>query len=246
MPVPCLSRPDQQCAYFPGLSCTSASASQHQPAQAQPPDMNDPCRDQSYISSASASLYLVSPFTTVYGLLPGRQQKEERMRRRSRRCGVSAANWSATKPRIPLGHIQYKKKKVPSRDLPDLTRAKAGRPPTRTHANSHFIATPGHQSLLLPCIHGNALPSSLQPGPLPSPRATIQRQLCYAPSNRGRPWRLLPWASTLDRGPWLIGASHDAPLSPNHRHRQPLCTLAFFLPFPTRSQRWSPQRPMIT
>lgn len=147
------------------------------------------------------------------------------MRSTSTRCGVSAANWPANQTTHPLGYIhpqserEREKKKVSRQTCQtDLTRAKAGRPPTRTHANSHFIATPGHQSLLLPCIPGSTVPYRtvvIAAGPLARPRAkqkeeALEAQRCF-PSNWGPPMGLLSWAwghgphAPVVHGPWLMG-----------------------------------------
>lgn len=110
-------------------------------------------------------------------------------------------NRTSTRP-----HSIKKKSLARPASLPDLTRAKAGRPPTRTHANSHFMATPGHQSLLLPCIPGMPYRRHRTRGPLPSPRATIQDELFSALANGdahwGSPHGPGPW--TADRGSWHI------------------------------------------
>lgn len=59
---------------------------------------------------------------------------------------MSVANWPATKPHI---HSATFNQKSPSRPDPGQGRAATD---SDTCANSHFMATPGHQSLLLPCI----------------------------------------------------------------------------------------------
>lgn len=111
--------------------------------------------------------------------------------------------------------------------LPDLTRAKAGRPPTRTHANSHFMATPGHQSLLLPCIPGMPY------------RRHRTRAHCL---RRARPYRTnffsalsngaAHWGSSHGPGPWAAdrGSWHNRTMCrchPTTGTHHPLCPLPF-------------------
>lgn len=57
---------------------------------------------------------------------------------RSRRCGVSVANWPAAKPHI---HSATFNQNSPSRPDPGQGRAATD---SDTCANSHFMATPGH------------------------------------------------------------------------------------------------------
>ena len=124
----------------------------------------------------------------------------------------------------PLGHIQSKTLE------PDLTRAKAGRPPTRTHANSHLMATPGHQS----CCYGACPTVVIARGP---PARRSQRGTFLAPLSLqwARPWGSLmghgPWS--MDRGPWLMGHRTMCRCHPTTGIHP--CAVAFFLPFPTRS-----------
>lgn len=136
---------------------------------------------------------------------------------------MSVANWPATKPHI---HSATFNQKAPSRPDPGQGRAATD---SDTCANSHFMATPGHQSLLLPCIQAyRTVVIARYPLARRAHDGTFLSSLQWARPRRG--------SRTMDRRPRTVahGTWHDVSLSPNHRH--PPLRVCYSLPFPTRSQ----------
>lgn len=113
-------------------------------------------------------------------------------------------------PPKPHIHSATFNQKSPSRPDPGQGRAATD---SDTCANSHFMATPGHQSLLLPCIQ--AYPYRRH-RPLPTRSSRTRRNFSALSPMAALTERLMghrPW--TTDRGSWTW---HDVSLSPNHRH----------------------------
>lgn len=163
-----------------------------------------------------------------------RNKKKRRRGRRSRRCGVSVANWPANKPHI---HSATFNQRPLSRPDPGQGRAATD---SDTCANSHFMATPGHQSLLLPCIpyityRRHRLRSTLA-------RRT-QDELFRLLSN-GVARVKVHGPSTVDHGPWLMGHGTMCRCHPTTGTHP--CAVAFLSPLSHQIPKWSPQRPMIT
>lgn len=129
-----------------------------------------------------------------------RNKKRRRRRgRRSRRCGVSVANWPANKPHIHSATFNHRPL---SRPDPGQGRAATD---SDTCANSHFMATPGHQSLLLPCIpyityRRHRLRSTFARR---NTRWSFSRPLSISPM--GSPVVKVHGPSTVDHGPWALG-----------------------------------------
>lgn len=184
---------------------------------------------------------LLNPAPFFFYMYPPHSRNKKRRRRRgrrSRRCGVSVANWPANKPHI---HSATFNQRPLSRPDPGQGRAATD---SDTCANSHFMATPGHQSLLLPCIpyityRRHCLRSTF------ARRDTRWSFPASRPLSNGVARCEVSW--TKHRGPWTValGTWHDVSLSPNHRH-PPLRAGLSLSPLSHQIPKWSPQRPMIT
>ena len=169
-------------------------------------------------SSSSPSIIL-PPESRPLVLLSSAPGREEQERGAGAGAGAGAGGVACLSPiGQPPNHTSTRPHSIKSLS-PDLTRAKAGRPPTRTHANSHFMATPGHQSLSLPCIpyrhHRPQIHS------LAAHNGTFLDPPIGAPMG------------PMDHGPWLVGHGTMCRCHPTtgiHPCASPS------LPFPTRSQ----------
>lgn len=138
---------------------------------------------------------------------------------------MSVANWPANKPHI---HSATFNQRPLSRPDPGQGRAATD---SDTCANSHFMATPGHQSLLLPCIPYITYRRHCL-------RSTFARRNTRwsfpALSPMGSPVVKVHGPSTVDHGPWLLGHGTMCRCHPTTGTHP--CAPAFLsLPFPTRS-----------
>lgn len=147
---------------------------------------------------------------------------------------MSVAHWPANKPHI---HSATFNQKSLSRPDPGQGRAATD---SDACANSHFMATPGHQSLSLPCIPYMAYRRHRPRSTLArrSQRLTFLLSLQWG-SPMGRLMDQAPW--TTDRGSWehrTMCRCH--PTTGTTPARRLLSPLSHQIP------KWSPQRPMIT
>lgn len=117
-----------------------------------------------------------------------------------------------------------------------------------TCANSHFMATPGHQSLLLPCIpyityRRHRLRSTFARR---NTRWSFSRPLSISPM--GSPVVKVHGPSTVDHGPWTVALGNMAPFVAVTQPPAPTPARRPFSLSPLSHQipKWSPQRPMIT
>lgn len=131
-----------------------------------------------------------------------------RKRSSSRRCGVSVANWPATKPHIHSATFNQK----------SLSRPDPGQGRAATDSDTCQLT-----------LHGNTRPPILVATVHTVPSSSPAQTHSLAAHN-GTFW---PPPMTMDRGPWLMGHGTMCRCHPTTR-AHPCASPS--LPFPTRSQ----------